>query len=226
MDDARVSLGARGSIMDEATDVAVAATTDEDVGTSRSIPRDITTPSISFEPGQYVMLVDEAGDEVGKGTVFQVSGHFFGRILDNSGTCIVDIKELSVDRYSNLPHPLEAGGNSFYEAEKRLGLMRVLWDTNKLFLYFEPGEDVIVLSEKGQEIGKGTVFQVRGKSCGENLEQSGMCFVDIKELSIDRFSDLPHPVKATGNSFYQAEKRLGLMRVVWDLNRLSRSQAQ
>lgn len=168
------------------------------------------------------MLVDERGEEVGKGAVFQVGGHWCGRNLDQSGTCVVDIKELSVDRFSNLLHPVEATGNSFYQAEKRLGSMRVLWDINKLFLYFEPGEYVMLLSEKGQEIGKGTVFQVGGKWCGESLEQSGMCFVDIKELSIDRFSDLPHPVKATGNSFYQAEKRLGLMRVVWGLNKLSR----
>lgn len=77
MDDARVSLGARGSIGDEAaTDIAVAATVDEDVGTSsRAVP---TASSMSFEEGQYVMLVDErGGEDVGKGEVFQVDGRIW-----------------------------------------------------------------------------------------------------------------------------------------------------
>lgn len=222
MDDARVSFSARGSISDEVPDIAVAANVDEDLGTSRAPPRDIATPSLSFEPGQYVMLVDERCEEVGKGSVFQVSGHWCGNNLDQSSTCVVDIKELSVDRFSNVLHPVETTGDSFYQAEKRFGVMRVLWDLNQLFLYFEPGEYVRLVGDKAQEIGKGTVFQVRGKWCGENLEQSGMCVVDIKELSIDRFADLPRPVEATGNSFYQAEKRLGVMRVLWDSAKLSR----
>lgn len=75
MDDARVSLGARGSIGDEATDIAVAATVDEDVGTSsRTVP---TTSSMSFEEGQYAMLVGERGEDVGKGEVFQVDGRIW-----------------------------------------------------------------------------------------------------------------------------------------------------
>ncbi|XP_057782461.1 nodulin homeobox-like [Salvia miltiorrhiza] len=222
MDDARVSFSARGSIGDEVTDTAVAATVDEDLGTSCAAPRDIARPSPSLEPGQYVMLVDERAGEVGKGAVFQVGGHWCGNNLDQSGTCVVDIKELSIDRFSNVLHPVEGTCNSFYQSEKRFGSMRVLWDIKKLFLYFEPGEYVMLVGEKAQEIGKGTVFQVRGKWCGEDLEQFGMCVVDIKELSIDRFADLPHPVEATGNSFYQAEKRLGVMRVLWDSDKLSR----
>lgn len=72
MDDARVSLGARG---DEATDIAVAATVDEDVGTSsHAVP---TTSSMSFEEGQYAMLVGERGEDVGKGEVFQVDGRIW-----------------------------------------------------------------------------------------------------------------------------------------------------
>ncbi|KAH6813999.1 hypothetical protein C2S51_023017 [Perilla frutescens var. frutescens] len=225
MDDARVSLTTRGSIGDEVTDIAVTATVDEDLGTSRASPRDIATSGMSFEPGQYVMLVDERAEEVGKGEVFQVSGHWCGRNLDQSGMCVVDIDELSVDRFSNLPHPVEATGNSFYQAEKRLGLIRVLWDLNKVCIYFEPGEHVMLVGEKAQEIGKGTVFQVHGKWCGKNLEP-GLCVVDIKEILIDRFAEVPHPIEATGNSFYQAEKRLGVMRVVWDLSKLSRLPAR
>lgn len=225
MDDARVSFSARGSNGDEVTDVAVSANADEDVGTSHAAPKDIATPSPSFEPGQYVMLVDERREEVGKGAVFQVGGHWCGNDLDQSGTCVVDIKNLSVDIFSNVLHPVE-GTYTFSQAEKRFGLMRVLWDINKLFLYFQPGQYVMLRGDKQQEIGKGTVFQVRGYWNGVDLEQSGVCVVDIKKLSIDRFADLPHPVEATGNSFYQSQKRNGVMRVLWDSNKLSRLQPQ
>ncbi|KAG6415346.1 hypothetical protein SASPL_122757 [Salvia splendens] len=190
MDDARVSFSASGSNGDEVTDVAVSANADEDVGTSHAAPRDIATPSPSFEPGQYVMLVDERREEVGKGAVFQVGGHWCGNDLDQSGTCVVDIKNLSVDIFSNVLHP--------------------------------SGEHVMLVGDKAEEIGMGKVFQVRGKWCGEDLEQSGMCVVDITELSIEAFADLPHPVEATGNKFYEAGKRLGVMRVLWDSDKLLR----
>ncbi|XP_041990693.1 nodulin homeobox-like isoform X1 [Salvia splendens] len=222
MDDARVSFSARGSNGDEVTDFAVSANADEDVETSHAAPRDIATPSPSFEPGQYVMLVDERREEVGKGAVFQVGGLWCGNDLDQSGTCVVDIKNLSVDIFSNVLHPVDGTCNTYSQAEKRFGLMRVLWDINKLFLYFESGEHVMLVGDKAEEIGKGKVFQVRGKWCGEDLEQSGMCVVDITELSIEAFADLPHPVEATGNKFYQAGKRLGVMRVLWDSDKLLR----
>ncbi|KAG6435171.1 hypothetical protein SASPL_100041 [Salvia splendens] len=251
IDDAHISFSARGNIADEVTNIAVVANaeedlgtscaapmdievtdievvanTDEDLGTSRAAPRDIaTTPSLSFGLGQYVMLVDERGGEVGKGAVFQISGQWCGNSLYKSGTCVVDIKELSVDKSSNVLHPVEGTCDSFYQTEKRFGLIRVLWDINKVFLYFQPGEYVMLRGDKQQEIGKGTVFQARGYWNGVYLEQSGMCVVDIKKLSIDRFADLPHPVEATGNSFYQSQKRIGVMRVVWDSNKLSRLQA-
>ncbi|XP_047981556.1 nodulin homeobox-like isoform X3 [Salvia hispanica] len=216
----------RAAPMDiEVPDIEVVAETDEDLGTSRAAPTDIATPSLSFGLGQYVMLVDERGGEVGKGVVFQISGQWCGKSLYNSGMCVVDIKELSVDKSSNVLHPVEGTCDSFYQTEERFGLIRVLWDVNKVFLYFQPGEYVMLRGDKQQEIGKGTVFQARGYWNGVYLEQSGMCVVDIKKLSIDRFADLPHPVEATGNSFYQSQKRIGVMRVLWDSNKLSRLQA-
>lgn len=221
MDDARVSLAARGSVENEATNIEVTASVDEeDMGTSR---RNNPARTVSFEPGQYVMLVDEMGNEVGKGLVVQVNGNWCEHNLVQYRICVVDIKELLIDRFSNVLHPLETC-NSFYQAEKRFGSMRVLWDLSKLSLYFEPGEYVILVGERGQEIGRGTVFQSRGHWYGEELGQSGICLVDIKELLIDRFADLPHPVEATGNSFYQAEKRVGVMRVLWDSDKLTRLQ--
>lgn len=219
MDDARVSLAARGSTENEVTNIEVTAGVDEDnMGTSR---RNNPARNLSFKLGQYVMLVDRGGNEVGKGSVVQLNGSWWGNNLDQSGACIVDIKELSIDRFSGVLHPLEYC-NSFYHAEKRFGVMRVMWDLDKLSPYFDPGEYVSLVGERGQEIGRGTVFQSGGHWCGEELGQSGICLVDIKELLIDRFADLPHPVEATGNSFYQAEKRAGVMRVLWDSDKLSR----
>ncbi|KAL1542680.1 nodulin homeobox-like isoform X1 [Salvia divinorum] len=228
MDDAHISFSARGNSGDEVTDIEVVANADEDLGTSHAAPRDIATPSLSFGLGQYVMLVDERGGEVGKGAVYQISGQWCGNSLYKSGMCVVDIKELSVDKSSNVLHPVVEEGtcNSFYQTEKTFGLIRVLWDINKLFLFFEPGEYVMLRGDKSQEIGKGTIFQVRGYWSGVDLEQSGMCVVDIKKLSIDRFADLPHPVEATGNSFYQSQKKIGVMRVLWDSNKLSRLQPE
>ncbi|KAK4418207.1 Nodulin homeobox [Sesamum alatum] len=133
MDDARVASAARGSVRNDVIDTALPASVDENLGTSVAAPRDTVRPGLYFEPGQYVMLVGEKAEEVGKGKVFQVRGKWCGRNLEQSGTCVVDIMELSVDRFAKLLHPVEATGNSFYQAEKRLGLMRVLWDSNKLF---------------------------------------------------------------------------------------------
>ncbi|KAK6141302.1 hypothetical protein DH2020_024938 [Rehmannia glutinosa] len=134
MDDARVPSAARGSARNEVTDVVLTANVNEDSGTSLAAPRDIVKPSLYFEPGQYVMLVGEKAEMVGKGKVFQVRGKWCGRNLEQSGVCVVDILELSIDRFAKLPHPMEVTGNSFDQAEKRLGLVRVVWDLNKLFL--------------------------------------------------------------------------------------------
>ncbi|KAL0459601.1 UNVERIFIED_CONTAM: Nodulin homeobox [Sesamum latifolium] len=133
MDDARVASAVRGSVRNDVIDTAVPASVDENLGTSVAAPRDTVRSGVYFEPGQYVMLVGEKAEEVGKGKVFQVRGKWCGRNLEQSGTCVVDIMELSIDRFAKLLHPVEATGNSFYQAEKRLGLMRVLWDINKLF---------------------------------------------------------------------------------------------
>ena len=89
---------------------------------------------VQCEPGRYVVLVDQQGEEVGKGKVYQAQGNWFGRNLEGSEMRVVDVVELKAERRMRLPHPCEVTGTSFEEAEKKLGLMRVLWDSNKLFM--------------------------------------------------------------------------------------------
>lgn len=84
------------------------------------------------EPGQYVVLLDGQGDDIGKGKVHQVQGKWYGKNLEESQTCVVDVMELKAERWSRLPHPSETTGTSFDEAETKLGVMRVSWDLNKL----------------------------------------------------------------------------------------------
>ncbi|EYU46643.1 hypothetical protein MIMGU_mgv1a001710mg [Erythranthe guttata] len=87
---------------------------------------------------------------------------------------------------------------------------------------FEAGQYVILVGEKAETIGKAKVFQIGGNWCSSDLDVSGLCVVDIMELLIDRYAQLPHPVDATGYSFDQAKRRLGRMLVLWDLNKLCR----
>ncbi|KAL8530776.1 hypothetical protein ACS0TY_007715 [Phlomoides rotata] len=83
--------------------------------------------------------------------------------------------------------------------------------------YFEPGQSVMVLGKKGEQVGKGKVFQLHGIWGGTNLEQLGMCVVDINEVLVDRISEFLPPMESTSNSFLQSEKR-----VLWDLNKVLR----
>ena len=80
------------------------------------------------------MLVDKHRDEIGKGKVHQVQGRWYGKSLEESETCVVDVTELKAERWGRLPYPSEATGTSFSEAETKLGVMRVLWDSNKIFM--------------------------------------------------------------------------------------------
>ncbi|XP_015575672.1 nodulin homeobox isoform X2 [Ricinus communis] len=89
---------------------------------------------VQCKPGQYVVLVDKQGDEIGKGKVYQVQGKWYGKSLEESETCVVDVTELKAERWVRLPYPSEATGTSFSEAETKLGVMRVLWDSNKIFM--------------------------------------------------------------------------------------------
>ncbi|KAK9291768.1 hypothetical protein L1049_019718 [Liquidambar formosana] len=89
---------------------------------------------VQCEPGQYVVLENGQGEEIGTGKVYQVQGKWYGRSLEESGTAVVDVIELKVERWVKLPHPSEATGTSFDEAEIKIGAMRVLWDSSKIFM--------------------------------------------------------------------------------------------
>lgn len=59
------------------------------------------------------MLVGEKAEQVGKEKVFQVHGKWYGKDLDESGECVVDIIELIIVGFSKALHPLEVIGNTF-----------------------------------------------------------------------------------------------------------------
>uniref|UniRef100_J3M4M8 Homeobox domain-containing protein n=2 Tax=Oryza brachyantha TaxID=4533 RepID=J3M4M8_ORYBR len=91
------------------------------------------TRSFSFEPGRLVSLIDNDGKEVGRGKIFQVEGRIQGKGLQDSRVCVVDVIELKIEKWRELPHPTEASGRTFQEAESRNGgVMRVAWDVIRL----------------------------------------------------------------------------------------------
>ncbi|XP_022156266.1 nodulin homeobox isoform X3 [Momordica charantia] len=90
------------------------------------------TEFVHWKPGQYVILVDVLGEEVARGKVHQVYGKWYGRNLDELETFVVDVDELKADKNMVLPYPSDATGTSFHEAEMKIGVMRVLWDSNKI----------------------------------------------------------------------------------------------
>ncbi|WCJ21437.1 sequence-specific DNA binding sequence-specific DNA binding transcription factors [Euphorbia peplus] len=93
---------------------------------------------VQCKQGEEVMLVDKQGEAIGEGKIYQVQGQWFGMSLEESGTCVVDITDLRAERWVRLPHPSEATGTSFLEAEIKHGVMRVLWDSNKIMRVFRP----------------------------------------------------------------------------------------
>lgn len=104
----------------------------EKSGAAQSEAVNPSPAELALEPGQHVAVVDAQGDEIGEGSVHQVYGKWNGRILEESKTCVVNITELKVQKWSQLPYPSETTGNSFEEAEAKIGVMRVLWDLNKI----------------------------------------------------------------------------------------------
>ncbi|CAJ1956082.1 unnamed protein product [Sphenostylis stenocarpa] len=95
---------------------------------------DIGSPEFGrYNAGQYVVLVGVRGDEIGRGKVFQVHGKWYGKSLEELATYVVDICELKADKGTRLPYSSEATGTTFAEAETKLGVMRVLWSSNRVF---------------------------------------------------------------------------------------------
>ncbi|XP_073304223.1 nodulin homeobox-like [Primulina huaijiensis] len=133
MDSSFVPSASRGDFGNE-VDCTPRVSIDEHFGSSLAAARDAILPSSTpLELGQYVTIMGEKAEEIGKGKVVQIGGKWFGRNLEESGVCVIDIVELTVDRCSKILHPMEITGTTFDLAEKRLGSMRVLWDFKKLF---------------------------------------------------------------------------------------------
>ncbi|XP_019197474.1 PREDICTED: nodulin homeobox isoform X2 [Ipomoea nil] len=118
--------GERGNAQNTIEDPTVRAAANGNPGT--------LIESSKCQPGQYVVLVNDKKEEIGRGKVFQVSGKWFGKDVGELGTCVVDIIELKVERLSWVPYPSEVTGTSFEQAERKFGFMRVLWDSTKLFV--------------------------------------------------------------------------------------------
>ncbi|KAJ8543338.1 hypothetical protein K7X08_005861 [Anisodus acutangulus] len=93
-----------------------------------------STESAKCMAGQYVVLINEKAEEIGRGKVCQVSGKWYQRDLEELGTCVVDVIDLQVERSAKLPYPSELTGTSFDQAERKFGFMRVLWQSSKLFV--------------------------------------------------------------------------------------------
>ncbi|CAI0541962.1 unnamed protein product [Linum tenue] len=108
------------------------------IHTTRDLVSSGGTQPLQYTPGQRVVLVDGQGLEVAKGKVHQVKGKWFGKNLDelsSGGSCVVvDVNDLKADRWTRLPYPSEVTGNTFSEAETKIGEMRVLWDYKKMYL--------------------------------------------------------------------------------------------
>ncbi|KAK7261438.1 hypothetical protein RIF29_27749 [Crotalaria pallida] len=94
-------------------------------------PTNVGAPEFP-KAGEKVMLIGGDGEDVGRGKVFQVHGNWYGKNLEQSVTCVVEVSELKVDQALRLPYPSELAGTSFVEAERKLGVMRVLWDLQRL----------------------------------------------------------------------------------------------
>jgi hypothetical protein len=91
------------------------------------------TRSFSLEPGRPVLLIDNEGNEIGRGEIFQVEGRAQGKSLTECHICIIDVTELKIEKWRELPHPSEASGRTFQEAESMHGgVMRVAWDVVRL----------------------------------------------------------------------------------------------
>ncbi|XP_031250869.1 nodulin homeobox isoform X2 [Pistacia vera] len=102
-------------------------------GTRSTFRQSPIPESGEFKLGQYVVILDGKGEEIGKGIVNQMYGKWYGKELEESGTCVVDVVELKADKWTRLPYPFEDTGSTFGETEEMLGVIKVLWDCNKMY---------------------------------------------------------------------------------------------
>ena len=63
----------------------------------------------------------------------------------------------------------------------------------------------MLIDDKGQEVGKGSMHLAKGTRFGRNLEELRLCVVDVNDLKVAKWTELPHLRDATGTSFAQVE---------------------
>ena len=51
----------------------------------------------------------------------------------------------------------------------------------------------MLIGDKGQEVGKGSIHLANGTWFGRNLEELRLCVVDVNDLKVAKWSELPHP---------------------------------
>ncbi|XP_071920893.1 nodulin homeobox-like isoform X2 [Coffea arabica] len=131
--DVKVVSTAKGNQTSGIGDAIVKACSNESSRISLAAPIEIAqSEPVNLEPGQYVLLLDQNAKVIGNGKVHQVNGNWYGYNLKDSGTFVVDIMDLSIERWAKLPYPSEFTGISYDQAEKKLGSMRVLWNSTKV----------------------------------------------------------------------------------------------
>lgn len=138
VEDVDIPSTARGTRQSEIGGSTLRISSNENLGTAHAEMNDSVAAAelvTQCEAGQYVVLLDAQGEEVGKGKVYQVQGKWQGVNLEESKKCVVDIIAVKGERWARITHPCEATGTSFDQAEKPLGEMRVMWDSNKIFRF-------------------------------------------------------------------------------------------
>lgn len=79
----------------------------------------------------------------------------------------------------------------------------------------------MVVDGEGKEVGRGKVFQVEGRWQGNNLQDVGVCIVDIAELKVERSKEVQYSSEGGGRTFEEAVARNGgVARVAWDVVRV------
>ncbi|KAG9457523.1 hypothetical protein H6P81_002031 [Aristolochia fimbriata] len=74
---------------------------------------------------------------------------------------------------------------------------------------YEPGQFIALMDGNDEEIGRGKVCQVEGRWQGKDLEEAGICVVDVLELKVERWTKIPHPSEHAGMTFDEAEAKNG-----------------
>ncbi|EOA19928.1 hypothetical protein CARUB_v10000178mg [Capsella rubella] len=110
-------------------------TASENPKTGENLMRSSTSSEEGIKRGQQVRLMNDSGDEIGKGTVLRTDGEWYGLSLETKQVCVVDVMEHSGTYDLSkmvIPYGSDDVGRTFGEAASKFEVMRVAWDVNKL----------------------------------------------------------------------------------------------